>query len=608
MDFFLGTLGFLQMTLLPGLIAYRFFKVQTRSFDTILIVFGLSLIANYIIVFLMAFLGIYTSGALRVLVLAEVAAMIWYFRDRLNTSINELLDSSRESINRTLNFFFPDREENGISVLQYFIGIVLLLLAARSILWGVNIFIQNLGTVFSAWDAVVSWNRWATVWASNHIPLDSGFYPQLVPLNWSVTYVMLGSPTLQFFAKGLMPVFGVLMLVGLLNLCIQMRQSHFLISVVVLQILLKNFLDSGMSDGYVDIAVAFFTFAALYILIRARDAAHIEQSNRLYILGALFSAGAAITKQTGVYIALCYPVLAVVNLLSSKSLLDKNQRVRLLSAYALISLLWVSWYAFKALRLYMGVDRGIVDVYVSLSADKYESASVLQQVITAIGQYPEFIVLFILVVLTFPWMDRFYKALTILFAPYPIIWAWLASYDTRNLAIFLPVLALISGYSIQKILDVLVLLGEKSNIQRTRAYIPLALVLIGVISLSLVFSSQKLEQQQADLQKQIFSPSKNKLLYELIETNGPDTKILTNYPMSFLPGLEQNQVAFDFSDFDQFVVHVNNPQIDYIFLPNAARDQVKNYIDQRVDSGDYELIVRDKQWKTYTLIRIINHN
>jgi uncharacterized membrane protein len=51
MDFLLGALGLMQMTFLPGLVLYRFFRIQSGSFDRVLMVFGLSLIANYIIVF-----------------------------------------------------------------------------------------------------------------------------------------------------------------------------------------------------------------------------------------------------------------------------------------------------------------------------------------------------------------------------------------------------------------------------------------------------------------------------------------------------------------------------------------------------------------------------
>lgn len=608
MDFLLGTLGFMQMTFLPGLVLQRFFKVQTRFFDNILMIFGLSLIANYILVFLLALLGIYTRITLGVLILAELAAILWLYRDALNASVEPALDSLRTGIHEIISFFFPDREDDGVSVLQYFLRILLLLLSVRSILWIVNIFVQNLGTVYSAWDAVVSWNRWATVWASNAIPLDSYFYPQLIPINGSITYVLLGSPTLQFFAKALMPVFGLSVILGFFALCIQTKQYFYLISLVLVHSLFKDFIDTGMSNGYVDIAVAFFTFATLYMLIRARETREPEQRLPFYILGALFTAGAALTKQAGVYVALCYPVLLLIDILSSKTVLNKEQRLRLFRSFVAISLLWASWYIFKETRILMGVDSAAVDVLISLSANRYDSNSLLEQVVAAIGQYREFVILFILVALTFPWMDRFYKALTLLFAPYPILWAWMASYDTRNLAMFLPVLALISAYSIHKLLDGLMILAEKTSILRSRSYIPLALAVVGLISLNFIVSPERLEQRQVDLQMQIFSPKKNQMLYELVQENGPQTKVLTNYPMAFLPGLERNQVTFDFDDYSRFLTHLSNPEIEFILLPNAAGDQVRDHIEQKIESGDFQWLARDQQWKTYTLIRIINRD
>jgi hypothetical protein len=608
MDFLLGTLGFMQMTFLPGLVLQRFFKVQTRFFDKVVMIFGLSLIANYIIVFLLTLLGIYTRITLSVVILAEFAAILWFHRDGLNTSVEQLLDSIWADIHELVSFFFPHRENDGVSTLQYFLRVLLLLLAARSILWVVNIFIQNLGTVFSAWDAVVSWNKWATVWASNVVPLDSHFYPQLIPINWSLTYVLLGSPTIQFFAKALMPVFGVFVVLGFFALCIQTKQYYYLVSLVVVHSLFDDFIDTGMNNGYVDIAVAFFMFATLYMLIRARQTQEPEQRSHHYILGALFAAGAALTKQAGVYVALCYPVLLLIDMLSLKLSPEKEQRLRWFSSFVAISLLWASWYIFKETRILMGADSAAVDVLISLSANRYESASLLQQIAAAIGQYREFVVLFLLVALTFPWMDRFYKALTLLFAPYPILWAWMASYDTRNLAIFLPVLALISGYSVQILLDGLVRIGERINISRTQVYLPLALAVVGLFSLNLIISPQALEQRQVDLQKQIFSPNKNQMLYELVEANGPQTKVLTNYPMVFLPGLEGNQVTFDFDDYGRFLTHLTNPEIEFMLLPNGTGDQIRDYIDQKIESGDYQFLARDKQWKTYTLIRIINRD
>jgi hypothetical protein len=128
------------------------------------------------------------------------------------------------------------------------------------------------------------------------------------------------------------------------------------------------------------------------------------------------------------------------------------------------------------------------------------------------------------------------------------------------------------------------------------------------LSLNLVISPERLEQRQVELQMQIFSPKKNQMLYELVQENGPQTKVLTNYPMAFLPGLEGNQVAFDFDDYGRFLTHLTNPEIEFILLPNAAGDQVRDHIEQKIESGEFQWLARDQQWKTYTLIRIIDRD
>jgi hypothetical protein len=603
MEFVLGILGILQITFLPGLIVLRLFNLRTNLLDKLLIIFGTSLISNYCIIFLLSLLGIYSRITLAVLILAELIAILWLYRRDLVLPVRNILEAMQDGVYEFSGLFFPRRQSGGTSVFYYLIVILLLLASARSILWAVNLFIQNLGTVFSAWDAVVSWNNWATIWAASKIPLGSDLYPQLVPANWSITYVLLGSTTLQFFAKAIMPLFALMILLGLFNLVLLTKEFYFLISIVLLQPLLKKFLNNGLYNGYVDIAVAFFTFAALYVLVKAHDTPDTEQRSRLYILGAIFTAGAAVSKQTGVYIALCYPILVIADVYFSKYPLDKKRLRTWISVFAAISLVWVSWYVFKSI---VGTDPGAFNTYLSLSENKYENAGLFSRIAAAIGQNQEFIILFLLIVVTFPWMDRFYKVLTILFAPFPFIWAGVASYDTRNLAIFLPVLALVAGYSIHWLIVKLVGLSERVKALQIPVYIPVAFVCLALFTLGFLVSPQKLYQRQVDLQRQIFSPSKNQMLLDLVAENGPQTRIMTNYPMEYIPGLSEYQVRFDFQDYDIFLSKIQNPEIEYLLVPNVTDDQIKDYINTRVEAGDYQVIDRDKQWKVFTLIKILN--
>jgi hypothetical protein len=381
------------------------------------------------------------------------------------------------------------------------------------------------------------------------------------------------------------------------------KEFYFLISIVLLQPLLKQFLNIGLSNGYVDIAVAFFTFAALYILLKAHATSDTEQRSRLYILGAIFSAGAAVSKQTGVYMALCYPVLVLADVYFSEYPLDKKRIQTWIGVLAVISLVWISWYVFKSI---VGTDPEAFNTYLSLSENRYDNVNLFSRMAAALGQNREFVVLFLLIAVTFPWMDRFYKVLTILFAPFPFIWAGLASYDTRNLAIFLPVLALVAGYSIHWLIVKLVDLSERARVLRMPIYIPVIFATLALLSLGFLVSPQKLYQKQVDLQRQNFSPNKNQMLLDLVAENGPQTRIMTNYPMEYIPGLSEYQVRFDFQDYDQFLGRIENPEIEYLLVPNVTDDQIKDYIDARVEAGDYQVINRDKQWKVFTLIKIVN--
>ncbi len=204
-------------------------------------------------------------------------------------------------------------------VLYYFVVLILLLFSAGSILWGINLFLQNLGTVFSAWDAVVSWNHWGTIWAAGQIPMDTRLLPAADPGQLVDQLRPAGQYGHSIFRQGTDAALHAHDSGGTLQSCTPDQEIQFSCLDLLLQFLLTNSLKNGLSSGYVDIAVAFFSFAALYILIKAHHTPDVNERGRLYILGALFSAGAAVAKQAGVYMALCYPVLVAADVTFQKS-------------------------------------------------------------------------------------------------------------------------------------------------------------------------------------------------------------------------------------------------------------------------------------------------
>jgi hypothetical protein len=607
MDFPLGILGFLQITTLPGLVVHKLIRFRGNFLDRVLVVFGLSLISNYCLVFVLAALKIYTRGVFSIFLLGELIALIWLYRDTFRISVDNLLTAARDRVSGASHFLFSKEQGgNEISNLSFVWVIVVLLFAVKGLIWAGNVFRSNLGTVFSTWDAVVSWNRWAMDWAAGQIPMGSHFYPQLIPANWSITYVLLGDTTLQFFAKSIMPLFALAMFIGLFNLAFSFGEYHFFVAAALLGPLLKQFLKEGISNGYVDIAAAFFGFIAIYILIKAQKTTEVDQLDHLLLLGAVFVAGAAVTKQTGVYLALCYPILVLFMIARPSNSSFSGERLKHFAAYfAIIYLIWVSWYAFKELQILAGADRPNVDVLIDLSSNTYGNVGLFQQVLAALSRFDKFLILFLFIALALPWMNRFYRVLTLLMIPYPLLWAWIAGYDTRNLGIFLPIFALLSGYSSDILVHKLFDLTKRGKLLQISTYVPLILIGALLLGSGFLISSQRLQARQVYLQKQIFSPEKNQSLYDLVAAEHAQTKILTNYPMEYLPGLEKYQVRFDFQDDAVFQAHLKNPDIEYLLFSNSITPAIRDYINSKVQDGSYELLWVNTEWKKFTLVKIL---
>jgi hypothetical protein len=341
---------------------------------------------------------------------------------------------------------------------------------------------------------------------------------------------------------------------------------------------------------------------AIYLLIKSQKALEFEERYRFLLMGAVFAAGAAVTKQPGVYVALCYPVLAWLMIRSADSSLWKARAKDFILRFGLIYLIWISWYAFKGIQVLTGADRPHLEVLINLSANTYGNVSLFQQIVAAMAQFDKFLIFFAVIILALPFMDRFYRALTLLMLPYPILWAWFAGYDTRNLAIFLPIFALISGYSVDIFVNKAFEIIRKLNLLRIPVYAPLAFICIILVSLGFVLSPG-LHERQISLQKQNFSSKTNEVLYDLVAENSA-TKILTNYPMEFLPGLKNYQVRFDFQDQNIFLSHLKNPEVEYLLFSNSVTPEIREYIDSKVNDGSYEVVLVNTQWRKFTLVKI----
>jgi len=602
--FFLGILSLFQIAALPGILILKLISVKGSLIQRVVYTFALSLIANYCLAFILAAVGLYNRWSMLLICTLEIIAILWLYRDDIKKPIAPLLCNANVSLKNTVHsiFYIKDAQITGQeeNLLNTLLVLGSLGLAISSILWVFKVFIYNLGTVFNAWDTIVSWNSWAIQWASGSIPLNSRLYPQLIPANWSMTYLFIGETTVQFFAKGIMPLFPLLILLAMFDLGLKRNPIGYFTGVTITRLLIKKFLAEEMTSGYVDLAVAFFVFLVVYVLINIQD--DKENKQRYLLLGAIFAAGAAVTKQAGAYILIIFPILVYI----SVHPLDVKTWKKYLQVFFLISLIPATWYILKGIIILSGRDFPELRELVELSSATYGNSGIVHQLIAAFTQFDWYLIFFVVILAGFFRLSLINRTLTLLLIiPYPVIWAWFAGYDTRNLSIFIPVFGLVSGEALQEIYFAVSHKLRQSFLANTRVYVlPILLILLLAVS-GYFFPEEQLRNEQIELQKMVFSPSKNQQIYDLIAREGSDTKILTNYPVSYLPGLENNQIFFAFQDYAKFLSLETDPDVEFVFLSNSANEEIKKYIDRKIEEGNFKLLFIDKEWVTYRMIQIV---
>jgi hypothetical protein len=349
----LGNLAIIQMVFLPGFLLLQLFKLKKIGFfSTLIFSFGLSLLANYTGVFLLTSFRFYTSPVVYAIFALECIFLIKVLWLTLITPLQQIATNGLAYLRSSIvswSVLLPDEEnqKRNLSKLIYLVLMVVLLLwSVDTIIWLVKLLNYNFGDVFNSWDAVVSWNRWAVGWAQNAFPVSTQLYPQLIPANWSLTYVFMGTSQVQFYAKWIMPLFTLFTLLILVDLGLEHKTIGFLIAAVVARYMIKKFLGDWIEDGYVDIPLMFFGFLAIFPIIKATYQPDARIKLVYVFLGALFTAGTAVTKQGGLFMVIVYPILAYFLVL--KDLKGFKPRIPLWAGYVLIALILVApWYLYK---------------------------------------------------------------------------------------------------------------------------------------------------------------------------------------------------------------------------------------------------------------------
>ena len=93
---FFGILGLLQNTILPGLVLMKVGRIRGGVVEKLLYLLPVSLLTNYLLIFLLAALHIYTRPVMVGIIAAEILLILWVYRDTLLRPIDKSISICSE--------------------------------------------------------------------------------------------------------------------------------------------------------------------------------------------------------------------------------------------------------------------------------------------------------------------------------------------------------------------------------------------------------------------------------------------------------------------------------------------------------------------------------
>jgi len=610
----LGILAMIQVLFLPGILAFKLVKPTGGILKKLIYIIGISFILNYLLVFLLTGLHIYIQAVVLLIMVVEVGAVIYFYKAGLTAPVRDTFTLVWERIAASLKWLLnPEPVGNSTAnlyeIFRKYALIITAFVAVGALVHMAQIFLQNIPSVFNTYDAIVSWNRWATEWAQNTFPTSTQDYPQLGPTLYSMTYVILGTAKVQLFAKALMPLFLVLIMLMFFDLGLEKPSYGILLGVEIVYLVVKHFMGEYIGDGYMDIPLAFFAFLAVYTLLKSRRAANEREKVTGVLLGFFFAAGAAITKQPGIYILIIYPFLAIL-IHGWKNIREWISGHRKLILYGLLlaGLVVIPWYALKAFQFTTGSEASHLLIPVARTSTVFGTLNIIDKISSGLLSLGKYAAGFLFILPALFLMDPAIRWISLLIVlPFTLLWSGYASYDVRNVTLVWAFYSLVIAVSLEAYIQWFFKIGERILGQhRLRWW---GVILTGIILAAagaVLLPTSRIMQEQEKLQRQILNPDLNQELYAYFEANPSQGKILTNYPVDYLPGFEGRQFYFLYDNLKDFEWALKLEEVKFLLVPSFASDEVKARLQKGVADGELTPVFSNDSFipeKFYTINR-----
>ena len=568
------------MAFFPGALLLKVFTFN-RPLSAIFrlsAIFALSLITNYLIVFCLVLTHCYVSTSVRIVGVLELLGFAWVYRHAFLKNLNIVPLLQQHCLFQTKNNDFLPYQK----VLFY---ASLLLLAGVFYNW-----VHSFGNVFGPWDPTVSYGRWATDFAGNHLPFLTWHYPQLLPTNWSLSYVFIGALPhgieLEAFPASIQGLFFISIPFLMYAAYEEKKEPVFLLALLLFTYF--SFADYSiyLNAGYADYAVTFFNFMALVFTLQGAE----RQDTALEWLAIIFALGAAATKPSGIYTAIVIPLLQC--LLHSP---PRGQKIRLLFFKWIILCLVISpWYLYATLhetQHHQAFGDILFLIYGTFHLDGFKLSIALM---LAFG-LTAFVFLFTAFLFRFV-LSRPLQYVLYCYGPYYFIWLLGFEYDNRNLIFLWPILCLLFS----------AVLMHQSIVFKACEYvkvylykIPLLLITglflfaMLVLGIQQSFSEGALLQHQATRKNLNFDIGVLVRLYAYILSPGIHGKMLTDYAyFEYLPFLRPYMAVIPLTNYGNNMsptLFKNMPALETFMVDNKVRYLLLDqHYDTLFESKDFQ--------------------
>jgi hypothetical protein len=433
-----GLIALIQTIFLPGILILYFVKIKTQSIiQKYVYIFALSLFANYTLVTILVLLQVYVQNVIFLIIFAEILLLIFLLVQKRLT-LNNYLD-----LNQQLNSLKALLKEN------VFVVRALTIVAVVITLFYFSLFISNIGTIFYFVDTVknIHWNTWAIDFSNNIFPVQSSHFPQLIPSNWSISYLLTGDASINFFPKSIMPLFFLCNILMFFDLALYKRKAVYLVALIIYGLFSPIVYSLVfIADGNGDLPVSFFAFLSFYAYLKTdKEKFNIKE----YILVFLFASTAAGTKLAGFYIFFFMSILCLFLLLKNYRHISKKDVSVLLASVIFILGTNLFWYFIKPQTMASGLHQPewLQSGYINILSNA------LHLLYYNIG-LP--VLAFMAITVLFSLAVKEVRYVAIIFVIPPIIlWMFKYSSDFRNLSFVVPFISFVSAFGLIKIFEII---------------------------------------------------------------------------------------------------------------------------------------------------------